>query len=248
MTHHNCHRSLHLISGAMILALAGTQLFGMSRPLTTQSPSAEVTWTSAARWRHGLKRSPGTLSITEDGVRFKAGSGPLLEWSFEEIQTFNLAPRRLKIVSYQNRRWHFHGERGFTFEFLSPMPAGVAEALARRVGKPSENGIPDPNIQAFAMLRARHRTRGGGTNGVLRFSPSGIEYITRSGRGARSWRWADIETIARPDPYHFRVSAYREIFSFELKSPMSEALFDRIWNRVYARNLTGLSLKGGTRP
>ena len=98
---------------------------------------------------------------------------------------------------------------------------------------------------AFATLGARHRTRGGGTNGILRFRESGIDYVTDSGRGARSWRWADIQTIARRDSFHFSVGAYRETFDFQLKEPMSRALFERLWNEIYARGLTGLSLNGG---
>jgi hypothetical protein len=214
----------------------------------TPADPTRLLWRSPAEWQRGLRKTRGTLQIGGGGVAFRAAKGRQLGWSFENIKTFDLSPHRLVIAGYANRKWRLPGDRNFHFQLKDSVPPAVAAEFARRVGKPNENGVPDPNAPAFAVIPARHRTRGGGTNGVLRFRRSGIDYVTASGRGARSWRWADIQTIARPDPYHFRVGAYREIFEFELKRPMSERLFDRLWNFVYARHLHGLNLTGGTRP
>lgn len=203
-------------------------------------------WQTPARWRHGLlRKTSGTLIINDSGVVFQPRNGSPLHWSFEEIQTFDLAPRRLVVTGYQNRHWHFHGERSFRFDLRSAVPPGVAAVLACRVGKPSENGVANSSVESFSTIAARHRTLFGGTNGVLRFRKTGMDYVTESGRGARSWRWADIETLTLPDPYHLIVGGYRESFTFELKRPMSHALFDRVWDLAYARNLTGLQLHGG---
>lgn len=230
-----------------ILILIGTPPAIAREGVPSRTPQA--VWQAQARWRRGLLRSTsGTLALTATGVEFRPIKGPPLKWQFEEIQTCHIAPHRLTLTGYQNRRWHLHGERSFRFDLKTLLPPSVAAELAVRIGKPLENGVPSPTARAFASLGARHRTRGGGTNGMLRFRESGVDYITQSGRGARSWRWADIETIARPDPYHFRVGGYREIFDFELKDPMSRALFERLWNKVYALDLRGLNLKGESQP
>jgi len=210
--------------------------------------AAPWSWQSAARWRHGLRGTRGTLTLTDSGVEFRPAQGTPLEWRFAEIQTFDLSSHRLTVTGYENRQWHLYGERSFRFELESGVPAAVAAHLGERVAKPAENGQPEGDAPAFATLGARHRTRGGGTNGVLRFRDSGIDYVTASGGGARSWRWADIQTLAQPDAFHFRVGAFREIFEFELKTPMSAELFDRLWNDVYARDLSGANGKGGSRP
>jgi hypothetical protein len=203
-------------------------------------------WQAGARWRHGLTgKTPGTLALTDSGIEFRPSKGAPLTWKFEEIQTFHAAPLRLELTGYQNRRWHFHGEKSFRFDLESEIPPSVAATLVARVGKPAANGVPNPNAPAIATLGARHRTRGGGTNGVLRFRQSGIDYVTDSGRGARSWRWAEVQTLSRRDAFHFSVGAYRETFDFELKEPMSRALFETLWDQVYARGLSGLSLDGG---
>ncbi|MGH9454533.1 MAG: hypothetical protein ACRD2O_11260, partial [Terriglobia bacterium] len=112
-----------------------------------------------------------------------------------------------------------------------------------QVGKPSRNADVAHGA-AFATLGARHRTRWSGTNGVLQFRDSGIDYVTRRPGDGRSWRWADIQTTANPDPYHFRVAGFQEIYDFDLKQPMSQTLFDRLWDFVYGRGLQ-LGVKSG---
>ena len=202
--------------------------------------ASPLSWESAAHWHHGLTKTPGTLALTDSGIEFRAAKGPPLRWPFVEIQTFDLSPRRLTVTGYENRRWHFHGERRFCFDLESAVPPAVAAELSQRVAKPAENGVPDPHALAFAALPARHRTPGGGTNGVLQFRDSGIDYVTDSGHGARSWRWADIQTITNQDRYHLIVFGYRETYSFDLKQPLPPGLYDRLTDKVYDHNVKDL--------
>ena len=78
-----------------------------------------------------------------------------------------------------------------------------------------------------------------------RLKDDGIDYVTESGRDSRSWRWADIQTLANPNPYEFRVTGYREIVEFDLKQPMSRNLFEVMWDHLYT---TGLNLSPGGGP
>ncbi|HET7099637.1 MAG TPA: hypothetical protein VFJ52_00685 [Terriglobia bacterium] len=229
-----------------MLALFSVLLYGVpgalpaARPVPQDQPAA-TRWQSPARLLHFLTKTRGTLAINDQGVEFIPQKGSPLRWSYVEIQSFHLSAHRLDIETYQNRSWRLHGDREFHFGLSHAVPPAVASNFARRVRKPVQNGRPDPGASGFASLPARHRTFGGGTNGVLHFRDGGIDYVTTGGRGSRSWRWSDIETIANPDPYHFRVQGYRETFEFELKQPMSRKLFDRLWDEVYGRGLTGLA-------
>jgi hypothetical protein len=241
----------HVLGRSLLLScVLGLFVSGQSKSQSSPSGQAfgPLKWESKAQLRQILKSTPGDLVLGDHGIEFRPVKGSSPHWTFVEIQTFTLTPRRLVITGYENRKWHLHGERSFSFDLETAMPPAVAADLARRVGKPVENADPDLNAPAFATLAARHRTRGGGTNGTLRFRATGIDYVTSSGHGARSWRWSDIQTLANPDAWHFRVGAYRETFNFELKQPMSKGLFDRLWDYVYARDLSGLNTNGGTRP
>ncbi len=79
---------------------------------------------------------------------------------------------------------------------------------------------------------------------MLRLRDMGIDYVSSDGRDSHSWRWSDIQTIANPDPYSFRITAYREIAEFELKQPLPRELFDQLWDRLYARDLNLSAGKG----
>ena len=165
------HRIYIHAFGAILIAALWTPAAAHS---AASSDTAQSNWQVPARWRHGLlSKTPGTLMITDTGVDFRPEKGELLSWKFEEIQTFRVSPHRLELTGYQNRRWHFHGERSFRFDFAAVLPPAVAATLAARVGKPAINGVPNPSAPAFATLGARDRTRGGGTNGTLRANYSG---------------------------------------------------------------------------
>ncbi len=202
------------------------------------SHSTPANWRAPAKLHKALGKERGELAIGPDGIKFvPRGGGHAGHWTFLDIRTFFVAPHRLIIKTYQNRRHHLPGERPYRFDVEKAIPPRIAAALAREVGRPSKNANPNPASPSFASLPAHHRRPAGGTNGTLRFRSNGIDYITSSPGDSRSWRWADIQTIAHPSPYRFTLSGYRETYDFDLKEPMSDALFDRLWDVVYGRGL-----------
>ncbi|MGH9446312.1 MAG: hypothetical protein ACRD3O_11385 [Terriglobia bacterium] len=227
-------RTLSALILAPIIAF-GVCSFAPALASGVGSSEPVLPWQSPARISRFFKRQTGTLILSVDGVEFCARRGQSRRWSFTGIKTFDVTPRRFALTTYQNKGWHRPGDRQYRFHLSRPMPPDVAARLAELVGKPIINGDPSSQQKSFASIPARHRTLTGGTNGVLHFTQTGISYITAHSQGARSWRWADIQTLANPDPYHFRVGGYRETFDFELKEPMSQTLFDRLWSYVYAR-------------
>ncbi|MGH9400956.1 MAG: hypothetical protein ACRD2P_02480 [Terriglobia bacterium] len=198
---------------------------------------APIRWRTPARLRHRLTAWRGTIEIGGQGVVFRADKGQSLSWSFISIQSFYVTRHKLEIRGYANRGWRLPGEKVYRFDLSRAVPPDVAATLAARVGKPSQNGDPDSGLPAFTSIPARHPTRTGGSNGVLRFNRKSIDYVTPSGRDSRSWRWADIQTLVHPAAYQFTVGGYRETYRFKLKQPMSQALFDRLWDAVYGRGL-----------
>ncbi len=208
--------------------------------------AGSLKWQTQARLRRGVGREKGTLVLDGDGLRFQPAKGADIHWPFAEIESFKVTSRRLVITSYNNRRWHLPGDKPFRFELETPIPAEVAAHLAQQVGKPAENGVPraeGPESSSAVSLPARHRIRLGGSNGRLRFRQDGIAYLTETPGDSRAWRWGDIQTIANPDLYHLRITAYREIYEFELKQRMPPGLFDRVWDALYTPDLTGLAIR-----
>jgi len=205
-------------------------------------------WQSPAKLHRGLKVAIGALVFNSSGIEFHSDDPRAFHrWPYLEVKTFDLTSRRVVITDYENHSHHMPGERRCRFDLDDSVPASVAAELAQRVDKPVQNGDPDPKAPAYLTVPARRGSRFGGTNGTLRFRNDGIDYVTSGGLDSRSWRWADIQTLANPTPYQLRVGAYLETFEFELKRPLSAGLFDRLWDRLYARDLNIKQTPGGQR-
>jgi hypothetical protein len=201
-------------------------------------------WQTPAHWHRALRKAvPGTLLLDDDGVEFRSAKFHE-RWAYVDIHSFDLSGRELTLNTYQNRPWHEPGDRRFRFTWSDSMPPQVAAQLTERVGKPVRNEVPLATVAALSEIPAHHRMWSGGSNGTLRLKDSGIDYVTEDGRDSRTWRWADIQTIANPNPYEFRVAGYREIVEFDLKQPMPRELFERMWDRLYTSGLN-LSPSGG---
>ena len=221
-------------SNLIISAVVTT--FGVAA-MPSPSLAQTVQWQTPARWHRTLKKSePGTLALNADGVEFRSAKFSQ-RWNYIEIHTFDLSQRELTLLTYQNRHWHEPGERPFRFTLGEAMPPEIVAEFTERVEKPLRNWIPTAKTAALAEIPAHHRVWSGGSNGTLRLTQDGIDYITENGNDSRTWRWVDIQTVANPDPYEFRVMGYREIVDFDLKQPLPRALFEQIWDRLYAAGL-----------
>ena len=192
-------------------------------------------WQTPARMRKSIGSRTGTLKIDSEGIEFQLVKGTEYRWPYIEIKTVDLSSKTLILRGYQNKSLHRPGEKSFRFELTNPLPSPVAAELARRVAKPTRNGDPDPKLESFASIPVRHHRNFGGSNGTLRFSENGIDYVTTA-RDARSWRWADLETLSNPDPYHLLVFGFRDAYAFDLKEPLSQALFNRLTDEINSHN------------
>ncbi|MEP6716775.1 MAG: hypothetical protein ABJC09_14485 [Terriglobia bacterium] len=192
-------------------------------------------WQSQAQLHQLLKKPiDGTLLFDDNAVEFQSRKLSH-RWLYSEIKTFDLTgARELFLTDYENRHWHEPGERQFRFTLTEPIPPSLAAAFAARVARPVVNGDPEPSLASLAELPAHRRERFGGSNGKLRFRDGGIDFVTGDDLNGRTWRWSDIQTLANPNPWEFRVTAYREIVEFDLKQPLSRELFDKLWDKLYA--------------
>ncbi len=181
-----------------------------------------------------LTKVRGSLAIDDKGVEFQSGNGRNQRWAFADIRTAFIAPHRLVLETYVNRTLHRPGEQRYEFDLTEAVPPPVAAALAASIARPLQNAVTDAAAPAIATIPVHHRTLTGGTNGVLRFRTGGIDYVTSSKEDSRSWTWADLQTLSDPDPYHLFVFGFRDTYTFDLKAPITRALFDRATDEIRA--------------
>jgi len=209
----------------------------------TNAAQSEL-WQTPAKWHQLLKKdAPGSLVLDDAGVEFRSPKFHQ-RWAYVDIHSFDLSAREFTLDSYQNRRWHAPGEQRYQFTLSEPMPPEIAAQLTERVGKPVRNRVPQQSVAVLSEIPAHRRMWSGGSNGTLRLKDTGIDYVTETGRDSRTWRWADLQTIANPNPYELRVTGYRETVEFDLKQPLARVVFELIWDRLYAADLN-LSTVGG---
>lgn len=200
--------------------------------------AASLGWKSPARI-HRVDLMPsdrGYLLIDQKGVEFRSSNGRSRRWTLDEIHTVFLAPHRLVLESYIDHSLYRLGERKYRFDLTRTLPPAVAAGIAEAVARPSQNADPDPDASAIATIPVRHRSLASGTNGVLRIRRDGIDYVTPSKDDSRSWRWADLQTLSNPDPYHLFVFGYRDTYTFDLKAPLSDKLLDWASDAIFAHS------------
>ena len=223
-----------ILTGAPMIAQAAQQ------PETQQDhlQATMLHWESPARIRRAghISSDHGDLLIDKGGVEFRTGHARTWHWDFGEIRTAFIAPHRLVLGTYINRSLHQPGQREFRFDLTQTLPPAVAAGIAEAIARPSQNADPDSERQAIAIIPARHREFSSGTNGVLRFWQDGIDYVTTTRKDSRSWRWADLQTLSNPDPYHLFVFGYRDTYTFDLKAPVSRKLLDWASDQMFKHN------------
>lgn len=200
------------------------------------SAKLAISWRSHARLRHAVRKEHGDIMMGAEGVEFRSAKGRTLKWPFLEIKTFSLSVHSLAIETYTNRNRHLPGLQQYRFDLDQAIPPEVAAEFAREVQRPTRNEVPDPASPSILIVLAHHQTRIGGTNGALRFRKDGIDYVTSVADDNRSWRWADLQTLSRPDPYHLVVFGYRDTYSFDLKERVPQPLFDWLTEEVASHN------------
>ena len=204
-------------------------------PQQAASERRSPSWQSPAKLRRAVGSEKGDLLVGANGIEFRSGKGQTLKLSYLEMQTFHLSPHSLVIETYQNRKKHMPGVERLRFEMTESVSPQVAADLAKEVQRPSQNAVPDPAAQGI-VIPAHHRSLAGGTNGILRFRDGGIDYVTGAPDDSRSWRWADLQTLSSPDPYHLLAFGYRDTYSFDLKELLPQSLYYRLVDEIDAQS------------
>jgi hypothetical protein len=201
------------------------------------SSPAATHWESPAQM-HGafFRKEHGTLLVDPAGIIFQAKNGRSQRWTFADIHTVFLAPHRLVLKTWIQRGRPRPGEREYRFDLTQDLPPSIAAYLANEVERPSKNTDLNPDAPAVTSIAVRHRTLTGGTNGVLRFRNDGIDYVSASPGDSRSWRWADLQTLSDPDPYHLLVFGYKDTYTFDLKASLPRNLINWAMDQIYAHN------------
>lgn len=191
--------------------------------------------------------SRGTLVIGDSSVTYKQtrpGKKKLESVSLDyvDIQELWIAPDRLVVVTYRDRRWALGLDQRFEFQLAGEGSFQSAyEQLKTKLDRRLVAALADPPSAIEWQLPVKLLGAIQGSEGTLLFGADRIVYKTGRPRNSRSWRYQDIENVSTSDPYQFSLTTYEhdrqsygsmKAFNFQLKQPLDNKRFETLWKRL----------------
>ncbi len=223
------------------MALRTQALAGACLTLTLQA-WAELRF--QVRHDHVWKSGQGTIWVREEGLAYQEIGKPAhsRRWVWEDIQQLEVAPRRLRVLTYEDVRWKFGRDREHRFDLIeSGSFQELWRLLRNRLDQRLVAALADVEAPAFWEAPAKRLRRFGGDQGKLAANEHGLVFETVAPGASRTWRWQDIESVSRTGPFDLTVTTYeralldygsRKSFHFQLKRPLEESQYRELWLRV----------------
>ena len=218
------------------------------------------------RHDHRLGSCTGILRIDERGVAFqevkknKQQGSHAWEWPYQEIQQLELAPGKLRVLTYKDSRWKLGADREYEFQIRSGRLEEVYGFLTERLDQRFVAALADAEGTVLWQLPVKHLGRISGSDGVLIVGQNQIIYRANEGETSRTWRYSDIDNISSSDPFQLTLTTFerakfhygsRKQFNFQLKEPLNENRYNELWrslNRTRGLNFLSGIEEQGTKP
>lgn len=223
-------------------------LIALALPLAAEELRFDV------RHERALRDHPGVLIVDGEGVTYqqvltpkqeKRKKQPQLErvrFAYQDIQQLWIAPDKLVLVTYQDRKWFLGVDK--EFEFFARGPAAFEKAYAMLQQKLDERlvaALADPQPDLLWEIPAKLTGAFYGSEGVLQVGPDRVVYKTGKPRHSRTWRYQDIENISTSGPFEFTLTSFeraklhygsRKSFQFQLKRRLDQRHYELLWRRL----------------
>jgi hypothetical protein len=222
---------------------------------------------------HAIGQGQGELRIIERGIAFKGEGKDedrhSRTWRDEDIKRLAISRDNLRVTVYEAahisllpRKAPFTDGKsirnGAEHNYLFRLREGeitptVVAALLARFPRSIETSVLPDNTASDPLLFAIpvfHRHRAGGHSGELRVYEHHVVFAAEDTSDMRFWRYTDIRDIGQLGRYQFELATYEGQFGvdgksylFDLKRPLTEAEYERLWTKVYEQGRrTGVRL------
>jgi len=199
------------------------------------------------RHDHLLGSCNGTLVMDQRGVRYETNQDDdSRTWNFEDIKEAQLGKdKRLKLLTYEDRsNWKLGADRTFEFAWADESISGqrLYSFLIGHLKRPIAAALVPAEIGTVQYsFPVKHLGVLKGMQGQLLFSENNVAFQSSSGRGDRSWRYQDLESISSAGPYDIALTTYeqkrfhyasRAVYNFQLKAALPRDSYDQLWRFV----------------
>jgi len=199
------------------------------------------------RHDHFMGSCNGSLVLDERGVRYETThQKDARAWNIEDIKEFEIErDRRIKLYTYEDRsNWRLGADKIFEFTWFDESISSqqVYEFLRSHTRRPIAASLIPAEVGPLSFdLPAKHLGILRGNQGRLQFSEGGVVFQASNGRGSRSWRYEDLESISTGGPYDLTLTTYeqqrfhyasRRVYNFQLKESLPRDSYDALWRFV----------------
>jgi hypothetical protein len=204
------------------------------------------------RHDHLFRDKAGEVTIDDSGISYgegdKEGKGHRGRWEYQDLQQVLLAPDKLVIVTYKDRKWRLGIDQEYEFELLPNQNVTPAyDYLKSRLDRRFVAALADSADATLWEIPAKLTGALRGSEGILKVGPDSIVYQTDRKNHSRTWRLEDIANVSSSDPYELTLTTFeraklhyggRKSFVFQLKQPLSEERYNLLWRRLQ-RSMNG---------
>lgn len=188
----------------------------------------------------------GTLTIDERGVSYQETGKKLprhWSWSYQDIQQLELAPARVRVLTYKDNPRRLGADFAYTFDALAGQDFTSAYPLLKdRLDQRFVAELADAAVQPLWSVPVKLLGTITGSEGVLTIGRDRIVYRTERKGASRTWRYGDIDNIAAPGPFELTLTTFeralahhgnRKDFNFQLKEPLDERRYNELWRKLH---------------
>jgi hypothetical protein len=231
---------------------------------------------SAAEFRYQVKHDhmffdkAGEVLLDDTGVSYHEGSEPRPQgsgdkehnghsgrWEYPDVRQLWLAPDKLVVVTYKDRKWRLGIDQEYEFQLLPAQDLRPAyDFLKKKLDRRLVAALPDPAAAVLWEIPVKLTGALTGSEGRLKVGSDHIVYETPRKNHSRTWRYEDVDNVSTSDPYELTVTTHeraklhygsRRSFVFRLKAPLTEDRYNLIWRRLQRMKYGGLTVEGGPR-
>lgn len=204
----------------------------------------------SVRHDHAWGSCFGTLTLDDRGARYETTHAKdARSWAYGDVQQFQVEEgRRLKILTYEDRKWRLGADKAFEFDWQEneSTPEEVYQFIQARVRRPVAAQLRLSDLgEARFEFPVKHLGIVRGTEGRLLFTDRWVvlqaDEAAAENSGNRTWRYDDVESISSSGPYELTLTTYeqqkfryasRRVYRFQLKEALPADRYDALWRFV----------------
>jgi hypothetical protein len=188
----------------------------------------------------------GTLTIDERGVSYQETEKKQprhFSWSYQDIQQLEVAPARVRVLTYKDNPRRLGADFAYTFEALPGQDFTSSYALLKdRLDQRFVAELADAAVQPLWSVPVKLRGTITGSEGTLAVGRDRIVYSTERKGASRTWRFGDIDNISTSGPFELTLTTFeralehygsRKDFNFQLKEPLDERRYNELWRTLH---------------